>query len=90
MATQVKTEDLFELAKDMLSTVNEKPEAAPLLAAYDMRIQFTVLGGASFYAVLRDGRLQSVEQGEFDDFSNRDDMECSATRPGSGSCSRSA
>lgn len=75
MATQVKTEDLFELAKDMLSTLNEKPEAAPLLAAYDMRIQFKVLDGASFYAVLRGGGLQSVEQGEFDDFSNRDDLE---------------
>lgn len=75
MATKVKTEDLFELAKEMLATLNDKREAAPLLAAYDMRIQFTVLDGESFHAVLRDGRLQSVEQGEVDDFSNRDDME---------------
>ena len=69
------SEELFELAKGMLSTLNEKPEAAPFLAAYDMRIQFTVLDGAPFYAVLREGKLQSVEQGAFDDFSNRDDIE---------------
>jgi len=68
------TKDLFDLAQDMLSTLNDKPEAAPFLAAYDMRIQFNVLDGAPFYAVLRDGRLQSVEHGQLDDFSNRDDI----------------
>jgi hypothetical protein len=75
MATQVKTDDLIEMAKDMLCTLNEKPEAAPLLAAYDMRIQFNVLDGESFHAVLRDGRLQSVEHGRCEGFSNRDDLE---------------
>lgn len=75
MATQTQTEDLFELAKDMLLSLNEKPAAAPFLAAYDMRIQFNALDGEPFHAVLRNGRLQSVERGTFENFSNRDDME---------------
>jgi len=66
---------LFELAQEMLSTLNEKEEAAALLAAYDMQIKFTVTDGESFYATLRDGKLQSVEQGEPERFSNREDQE---------------
>ena len=69
------TSDLFELAREMLSTLNDKPVAAPFLAAYDMRIQFNVLDGEPFYAVLHDGRLQAVERGEVPGFSNRDDIE---------------
>jgi hypothetical protein len=66
---------LFEVAKAMLETLNGKPEAAPYLGAYDMRIQFNVLDATPFYAVLRDGRLQAVEPGMVEDFSNRDDIE---------------
>ena len=75
MATDAASRDLFELAKEMLSTLNDKPEAAPLLAAYDTRIRFNVLDGQPFHAVLRGGKLQSVEQGDVDGFSNRDDVE---------------
>lgn len=82
MAAQVNTQQLLELAKDMLPTLNEKPEAAPFLAAYDMRIQFNVLDGTPFYAVLRDGRLERVAQGKFDDFSNRDDIEVFGSEAG--------
>ena len=41
-----------------------------------MRVQFTVTdGGEPFYAVLRDGKLQSVEQGQAEGYSNREDFE---------------
>jgi hypothetical protein len=59
----------------MLATLNDKPEAAELLGAYDMRVQFTVTDGDPFYAVLRDGKVQSVEQGLVDGYSNREDFE---------------
>jgi len=75
MATQSVSEDLYELAKGFLLHLNDKPEAAPYLAAYDMRVQFDVRDGSSFYAVLRDGKVQSVEPGRFENFSNRDDIE---------------
>ncbi len=69
------SEDLYELAERMLLRLNDKPEAAPFLAAYDMRIQFNVRDGSPFYAVLKDGKVQSVEQGQMENFSNRDDIE---------------
>lgn len=75
MATQLTTDSLYEIAKNMLFTLNAKAEAGPFLAAYDMRIQFNVTDGEPFYAVLRDGKLQSVEQGQIQNFSNHDDME---------------
>src|SRR5690348_11344549 len=67
--------DLYELAKPMLLHLNDKPKAAPFLAAYDMRIQFDVRDGSPFYAVLKDGKVQAVEKGRMESFSNRDDIE---------------
>ena len=75
MATETATEDLYELARDLLFHLNEKAEAAPFLAAYDMRIQFNVRDGSPFYAVLKDGKVQNVDPGQVPSFSNRDDLE---------------
>jgi hypothetical protein len=82
MATDTNTGTLYELASEMLSSLNEKPEAAELLGAYDMRVQFTVTDGSPFYAVLRDGKLQSVEEGQAEGYSNREDFEVFGSEEG--------
>jgi hypothetical protein len=66
---------LFELAESFLLGLNDRAEAAPFLAAYDMRIQFDVTDGEPFYAVLSAGRLEGVHRGRVERFGNRDDVE---------------
>lgn len=74
--------DVFELARPMLLSLNDKEEARPFLAAYEMRIQFTVSDGQAFRAELRDGHVVAVERGRVEGFSNRDDIELFGTDAG--------
>jgi hypothetical protein len=69
------TRGLVQLASGPLFSLNDKPAAAPFLAAYDMRILFNVRDGRPFHATVRDGRVSQVEEGAVDDFSIRDDIE---------------
>ena len=67
--------DLFDLAKPFLMHLNDKPEAVPFLSAYDMRVQFKVTDGESFYMELKGGKVVGVNKGMVPNFSNKDDME---------------
>jgi hypothetical protein len=66
---------LLALAEPFLLRLNDRPEAAPYLAAYDIRIQFTVTDGEPFHAVIEGGRITGVHAGPVEGFSNRDDIE---------------
>jgi hypothetical protein len=66
---------LHDLATPMLLGLNDRPAAAPFLAAYDMRIQFSPTDGEPFHAVIAGGRVQEVSAGPVDGFSNAGDIE---------------
>jgi hypothetical protein len=67
--------DLVDLATPFLLRLNEKQPAAPFLAAYDMRVQFSVSDGTPFHAAITAGRVEGVYRGPVERFSNADDLE---------------
>jgi hypothetical protein len=75
-------EGLLQLAGGPLFSLNDKPAAAPFLAAYDLRIVFNVRDGVPFHAVIREARVRSVAEGALSDFSIRDDIELSGDDAG--------
>jgi|SRR5581483_4571148 len=75
MTAPAERDELLSLAKRSLLRLNDRREAYPFLAAYDMRVQFDVTDGEPFHAVLAGGRVEAVRAGRIENFSNRDDFE---------------
>jgi hypothetical protein len=75
MSTPDPSSDLVELATPFLFRLNEKKPAAPFLAAYDMRVQFSISDGEPFHTALAGGRVEGVHRGPVQGFSNAADLE---------------
>src|SRR5581483_8992962 len=66
MTAPAERDELLSLAKRSLLRLNDRREAYPFLAAYDMRVQFDVTDGEPFHAVLAGGRVEAVRAGRME------------------------